>query len=84
MKDKATEGLRSHEVIALQFLANGPHCIGEIDSDEKLAIAVVFADLQKRGFVISDPSNNGPVFYISPAGLVALASPHENHRKPEP
>lgn len=61
-----------HEVMALQFLSRGPDCIGVVDTEEKLAAAMVFIELQKRGLVIGDPSDDGPVWSILSAGRAAL------------
>lgn len=65
--------LKPHERAALIFLSHGPDTPGEIDSDEKLCAVLVFADLKKRGLVISSIDGRGPTFHITPAGRAALA-----------
>lgn len=60
---------------ALEFLAarNGD-CIGEIDTDEKLAAALVFSGLVHRGLAIASAgAGEQPTFYITAAGRDALA-----------
>jgi len=63
----------AHELDALRFLRDhGPDCIGEIDTEEKLAAAVVFCNLKTAGLVDSELTPDGPAFRLTPAGRSAL------------
>lgn len=67
-------GLKDHELMALKFLEEAPHCIGVIDTEEKMAAALVFVELKNRGLVEALPDvGNGPFFALSDAGRKALA-----------
>jgi hypothetical protein len=68
-----TEELRPHELDALRFLAKGPDTVGVIDSEEKLAAAIVFSDLKLKGLVVATLGPDGPTFHISPSGRRAIA-----------
>lgn len=64
-------GLRPHEIQALEFLMLGPDKIKTIADDNTMAAALVFADLERRGYVHID-KDDGAVITISTAGRSAL------------
>ena len=64
--------LLPHEIQALRFLEKGPDCIGLIDDESKLAAALMFVDLKRRGLVTSVVSDDGPIWSLSDAGIAAL------------
>lgn len=61
------------ETLALDFLAtNGPDEIGIIDSEEKIAAAMMFIELERRGFLTHTQGEDGPIWEITEAGLGEL------------
>jgi len=54
---------KDHEKAALRFLASGPDVLGVVDSEEKLAAAMVFMDMEKVGLVKF--SGTGDKFTVS-------------------
>ena len=66
--------LKPHELQALTFLAQGPDCIGTIDSEEKMAAALVFLDLERAGFVSKSGAGEDMTFTLSAAGVEAVIS----------
>lgn len=56
----------------LQLLSHGPHCIGLIDDEAKLAAAVVLHGLQRRGYAMSAITPEGPRYHLTPKGQAAL------------
>lgn len=69
--------LKEHEIMALRFLAGGPDQVGVITTEEQMAAALVYIDLEKRGYIIGDQQpTGGPLYTIAPNGLRALA--HED------
>lgn len=78
----ATEGkvrLTATDRMALDYLcAAGSDCVGEIDSDEKLAAALVYSGLVRAGFVMCAASEGEhPTFYPTKAGRAALSPERE-------
>ncbi len=68
-----SEGRKAVDRMALDFLDRvGSDCIGVIDTDAKLAAAIVFLDLNKRGLVIASLSDDGPVYRLTSSGRAAL------------
>ena len=66
---RQVEPLQAHEMQALEFLAKAGHdCVGLIDTEEKLAAALVYHDLKQRGYILSTMSDDGPVYWLSNAG----------------
>jgi hypothetical protein len=57
---------------ALEFLSLGPDCVGLIDTEEKLAAAILFCNLQQMGYAISEVGPDGPIHRITPKGRAAL------------
>jgi DNA-binding transcriptional regulator PaaX len=58
---------------ALNFIANrGSDCVGVIDSETKLAAAVLFARLKDEGLLASTPTPDGPEYSLTDAGRAAL------------
>ena len=59
------EELTATEIQALEFLVSqGSDQIGEIDTDEKLAAALVFSRLVQKGFaIVSKEGDDHPVFH---------------------
>lgn len=72
LTDITPESITETERMALAFLAKGPDCIGVIDTDEKLAAALVFETLRRRGLVVSTITDDGPEYRITRDGLAAL------------
>lgn len=60
--------LLPHEVQALIFLLHGPDTPGTIDSEEKLAAVLVFDGLRRRGLVIADIGDDGPIYRLTREG----------------
>lgn len=59
--------------LALEFISSrGTDCVGKIDNEDKLAAAMIYLDLKKRGLLSSVPSDDGPVFSITQAGKEEL------------
>ena len=73
--------MKPHERQALLFLASGPDQIGVIETDEQMAAAMVFIDLERRGYLTSQSMpEGGPVYSLSDAGVeavLALQSPED-------
>ena len=66
--------LRPHHIQALEFLrANPGDEIGEIDSECKLAAAVVFAELKNAGFVDGPTATGSGGLHLTPMGEFAIA-----------
>ena len=64
--------LTSSERMALVLLSHTTDCIGTIDDENKLAVALVYSMLGDRGLCRFEPSDHGPVWEITPAGRAAL------------
>ena len=77
----AEADLKHHEMQALLFLAHGPDTMGRIDSDEKLAAALVFAKLHKRGNVQLDRSAQRCLVSLSDQGVETVVRHQE---EPQP
>lgn len=61
--------------MGLEFLMkHGSDCVGVIDTEEKLAGALVWENLRKRGFVFSLRGPSGPTYYLTEAGRRAICS----------
>ena len=70
--------MKPHEIMALGYLRhNGPHTIGVIDSEYKMAAAMVFIDLKSKGLVLSGLGENGPTYHLTDAGRAALRDAEE-------
>jgi len=66
--------LRLHHRQALEFLRNNPGDeIGEIDSECKLAAAVVFAELKNAGYVDGSTAAGSGGLRLTPMGEFAIA-----------
>jgi hypothetical protein len=70
--------LKPHEIMALEFLSRGPDCVGIIDSEEKMAAALIFIDLEKRGLVSNDRIDGERWTSITPTGRAALKRSEEH------
>lgn len=65
--------MQNHDRMALEFLQRvGSDTIGVIDNEEKMAAALIFVDLRKRGLVVASIGENGPTYRLSNAGRAAL------------
>lgn len=65
--------LTDSHVIALRFLERGgPHCIGVIDDENKLAAALLFDELNRAGLTGAVIGEQGPIYRISLKGRDAL------------
>lgn len=60
------------ETLALAVLSQGPDEIGIIDSEEKMAAAMMFIELERRGFLTRTQGEDGPIWDINEAGLAEL------------
>lgn len=59
--------------MALGFVSrNGSDCVGVIDSEEKMAAALLYDQLRRDGLLVAELSDDGPVFRITPACRKAL------------
>lgn len=66
------------DMMALRFLERGgPHCVGILDDENKMAAALLFIGLQQRGLAIAEIGENGPIYRITPAGRSTLLSSQE-------
>lgn len=66
--------LRPHHMEALVFLRGDPgHVIGEIDSECKLAAAVVFAQLKNAGYIDGFFTEGNGGLRLTPMGEFAIA-----------
>jgi hypothetical protein len=70
-EDGGVSDLKPHEILALEFLRLGPDRIKVVENDETFAAALVFLDLEKRGFVHVD-KDDGMLITIAAAGMDAL------------
>lgn len=70
------EPLTSNERLALAFLLNGgPHQVGVIDDEEKLAAAFVFTSLIHKGCVLGAANaSGGPTYHLTSKGRTAARS----------
>jgi len=67
MRDQARN---ETEVIALNFIRkHKTDCVGKIVTEDQLAVALLYIDMEKRGLLQSAPSKDGPVYSITPKGL---------------
>lgn len=69
--------LKRVEIMALTLLrANGYDQVGVIDDENKLAAALVYENLEEKGFVMSilKQDGKGPMYYITAKGQRALDS----------
>lgn len=58
---------------ALNFIANrGSDCVGVIDSEPKLAAALLYARLREEGLLASTITDDGPEYSLTDAGRAAL------------
>lgn len=60
------------DLMALRLLIPGPHCIGVIDDENKMAAALVFISLHDRGLVKSQRGPAGPSYSLTAAGRRAI------------
>jgi hypothetical protein len=66
---KGAEELKSHEQLAIDFLArNGTDCVGVIDTEEELAAAWLYVNLHTRGYLIATIGATGPVYRLTSKG----------------
>jgi hypothetical protein len=65
--------VKPHERVALESLAMAPDRIRTIADDNTFAAAIVYCDLEKRGWVTID-KDDGMLVTISPRGLLALGT----------
>ncbi|MBP0438452.1 hypothetical protein [Tianweitania sediminis] len=69
----AAEAMPEHERQALLFvISRGHHCVGTVDSDEKLAAAFTMTGLASRGFLETEPSPKGPIYRATVKAYDAL------------
>ena len=62
------------DVMALRLLSKRPDGPGRVlDSEEKLAAAMIYMSLNDRGLAVFTPTDDGPVYHITPAGRRWLA-----------
>lgn len=64
--------LLDHEMVALQLLARAPHRVGTVDDMGKMAAALTFVDLERRGLVQKCTVGEDPLWALSPAGEAVL------------
>lgn len=58
---------------ALSFIhQRGSDCVGEIDSEEKLAAAMLYAMLCNEGLLARAATDDGPEYSLTEAGRAAL------------
>lgn len=58
---------------ALSFIASrGSDCVGVIDSEPKLAAALLYALLREEGLLASTITDEGPEYSLTDAGRAAL------------
>lgn len=62
--------MKDHERMALEFLRRGPDCIKLIEDENTLAAAMLYAQLEKQGFVTID-NDDGMLVTITAAGEAA-------------
>lgn len=60
------------EKLALNFLAKGPDTMGPVSSDEELAAALVFIELERRGLVNGNRSGDSVTWQLTDIGIEAL------------
>jgi len=59
--------------MGLYLVMNNPgHEIGIIDTKDKMAAALILIGLKDRGLLTAFIGENGPRYYITPAGRAAL------------
>ncbi len=67
------------DIMALQFLTRAPgDCVGVIETEEQIAAALIYIDLERRGLVVSHKEADGPHYFITAAGMRHLkANSHD-------
>jgi len=61
--------------MALTFIdKRGSDCIGVIDSEEKLAAAMIYEGLKRDGLLLAAIGDEGPVYRVTPKGRAAIRS----------
>ena len=61
-----------HEIEALNSLAPGPQVLGSMDGWSKVAAALTFLELERRGLVEHAHGPDGLIWMLAPAGEAAL------------
>jgi hypothetical protein len=65
--------LKEHHLTALRFLRDHPGDeIGPVDTEEKLAAAIVFTQLINAGFIVGNLAPGGGGCRLSPTGVLAI------------
>jgi len=59
---------RLDEMALVYLLRNEPHCIGVLDSEPKMAAALAFEELKKKGRAIAEITDDGPSYRLTPRG----------------
>ena len=72
MQGNAIMELMPKEIEVLESIGLEGHCLGEIDSQEKFSIAMLFASISDKGFLASVIEPRGSTWYLTTAGAMAL------------
>ena len=69
------DDLQHHEQLAIAFIGrNASDTIGVIDSEEKMAAALTYIDLVKRGYLIASITPLGPSYRLTMKGKRAFSA----------
>lgn len=66
--------LKAYQILALECLSRGPHSVGPLDDEFKIAAVHAFVELQKLGLAISSIEQDGPKYRLTPKGSDTLTA----------
>ena len=64
--------LLPHEISVLKSVGLDGHCFGTIDTNDKFAAAMLFAEASDKGYLDMVIGENGAVYFLTTRGAMAL------------